>query len=49
MLPEHTGRLALLPNGCAIAMLQVILQIFVDELEFSLSAIHPDDETVSEE
>lgn len=28
-------------DGSAIAMLQVILQVFVDELELSLSAVHP--------
>lgn len=29
-------------------MLQIILQILVDELELSLSAVHPDDKEVSE-
>lgn len=33
-----------LPLACAVAMLQIILQILVDKLEFSLSAVHPDGE-----
>ena len=36
------------PHSCAIAMLQIILQILIEELEVSLSAVHPNDATVRE-
>jgi hypothetical protein len=48
MLLQHTEPLAFPPRGSAIARLQIILQIFVDELELRLSAVHPGGDKVSE-
>jgi hypothetical protein len=41
--------MTLVPDNRAIAMLQIILQILIEELEISLPAVHPNDAPVREE
>jgi hypothetical protein len=49
MLLQRTGPVNLpTGTGYAIARLQIVLQIFVDELELCFSAVHPDDDEVRE-